>query len=444
MLKQLDTLIGFAVVMLVVSLVITIITQMVSAFLGLRGKNLADALRVMIFKIAPDVTPENAQALAKHVLTHCTISDSAMSMASKWWDRVPGLRWLRQRWKTASAIRTDELYDILKEMRGGVGVNADTNAPGSNQAPTALQETASAILHRLVQTVEPRTTDAIGVVALRAGNLIGTDITQAKALIDHYATATDAAFVNLEKWFNSAQDRARQWFALHTRLVTVAAAFIAAFVLQLDTIALIKRLSTDADLRAKLVAVSGPIQQQADKILDETQRAVIGQAMHQAAIAELAKTYALPNGLGDHADFSSMDEAKAWLAKQLESNPKRGQIVNAYERLITNAKLDAYLAAMQKLVSTSGLELLPDPYPMRLSPGWTEGRWFPHLFITNGEWSWPKRRLLGILVSAALLSLGAPFWYNTLKSLTNLRPTLANAVEQNRDQSRSAPPNLKS
>jgi hypothetical protein len=440
MLKQLDTLIGFAVVMLVVSLLITIVTQMVSSFLGLRGKNLADALRVMIFKIAPDVTPENAQALAKHVLTHCTISDSAMSMASKWWDKVPILKWLRQRWKTASAIRPEELYDLLREMKSGVLANAGFNpAPASNQTSTALQQTAHAILNRLVQTVEPRTTDAIAVVALRTGNLVGTDITQAKALVEHYATVTDAAFINLEKWFNSAQDRAQQWFTLHTRLITIAAAFIAAFILQLDTIALFKRLSTDADLRAKLVAVSGPIQQQADKILDDTQRAVIGQTMHQAAIAELAKTYALPNGLGDHADFPSMDEAKAWLAKQLASNPKRDQIVGSYERLITNAKLDAYLAAMQKLVSTSGLDLLPDPYPLQLSPGWTEGRRFPHLFITNGDWSWPKRRLLGILVSAALLSLGAPFWYNTLKSLTNLRPTLASAVEKKPAQSGSAP-----
>jgi hypothetical protein len=251
---------------------------------------------------------------------------------------------------------------------------------------------------------------------------------------------TDASFVNLEKWFNSAQDRAQQWFTLHTRLITVAAAFIAAFVLQLDTIALIKRLSTDADLRAKLVAVSGPIQQQADKILDDTQRAVIAQAMHQAAIAKLAKTYTLPTGLGDHPDFPSMDEAKGWLATQLASDPQRDQIISSYERLITNAKLDAYLATMQKLVSTSGLELLPNPYPLELSPGWTAGRWLPHLFITNGDWSWPKRRLLGILVSAALLSLGAPFWYNTLKSLTNLRPTLANAIEKNPAQAGSAPP----
>lgn len=439
MLKQLDTLIGFAVVMLVVSLLITIVTQMVSAFLGLRGKNLTDALRLMIFKIDPNVTTENAQALVKHVLTHCALSGSAMSMVPTFLDRVPVLSWLRRKWKTASAIRPDELYDLLKEIKNGAGTNSEVN-PGPSSTPVSpnLKDTATKILEGLAKTVNPKTEEIITGVAIRADKLIGTEISQAKALIAHYASMTDATFVNLEKGFNSVQDRAQQWFALHTRLITVAAAVLAAFVLQLDTIALIKRLSTDGDMRAKLVAVSGPIQQQADKILDKTQSAVIDQAMHQAAIAELAKTYPkLPSGLGNHADFASIDAAKAWLTEQLASDAKREQIVSSYEGLITNAKLDGYLAAMQKLVSTSGLELLPTPYPLQFSPGWTKGRW-PHLFVTDGAWSWPKRRLLGILISAALLSLGAPFWFNTLKSLTNLRPTLANAIEKKPNQG-SAP-----
>jgi hypothetical protein len=439
MLKQLDTLIGFAVVMLVVSLLITIVTQMVSAFLGLRGKNLTDALRLLIFKIDPNVTPADAQALVKHVLTHCALSGSAMSMVPTLLDRVPVLSWLRRKWKTATAIRPDELYDLLKEIKNGVGTNSAVNpGPSSTPASPNLKDTATKILDGLVKTVDPKTAEVIDAVAINANKLIGTEISQAKSLIAHYASMTDATFVNLEKGFNSVQDRAQQWFALHTRLITVAAAVLAAFVLQLDTIALIKRLSTDADMRARLVAVSGPIQQQADKILDKTQSAVIDQAMHQAAIAQLAKTYPkLPSGLGTHADFASIDAAKAWLTEQLASDAKREQIVRSYEGLITNAKLDGYLAAMQKLVATSGLELLPTPYPLQFSPGWTKGGW-PRLFITDGEWSWPKRRLLGILISAALLSLGAPFWFNTLKSLTNLRPTLANAIEKKPNQG-SAP-----
>ena len=44
MLTTLDTVIAFAVIMTVLSLLITLVVQMVSAALSLRGKNLANAL----------------------------------------------------------------------------------------------------------------------------------------------------------------------------------------------------------------------------------------------------------------------------------------------------------------------------------------------------------------------------------------------------------------
>lgn len=44
MLGSLDTVIAFAVIMTVLCLVITILVQMISAALALRGKNLANAL----------------------------------------------------------------------------------------------------------------------------------------------------------------------------------------------------------------------------------------------------------------------------------------------------------------------------------------------------------------------------------------------------------------
>jgi hypothetical protein len=41
----------------------------------------------------------------------------------------------------------------------------------------------------------------------------------------------------------------------------------------------------------------------------------------------------------------------------------------------------------------------------------------------------------GILFSAGLLSLGAPFWYNALKSLSALKPTVASKEDQERRDS---------
>jgi hypothetical protein len=59
-------------------------------------------------------------------------------------------------------------------------------------------------------------------------------------------------------------------------------------------------------------------------------------------------------------------------------------------------------------------QLIPNPYPDPFYSYW----------FSSGLHVW------GILASAALLSLGAPFWFNMLKTLTNLRPVLANKTEE--------------
>ncbi len=411
MLKQLDTLIGFAVVMLVVSLLITIVTQMVSSLLALRGKNLADALQVMMNKIAPGIGAAQALGLAHEILTQPVISDSMMSMSEKIWDKVPGLARLRKGWKIGSAIRPDELYEVLKDIRD------------NGLAP--LQTSATALLTALGAAPSANTTAAITAVTTPAAlaTLAGKDITEAKLLIQQVAHATDVTAINLEKWVNSAQDRAQQWFAIHTRLITVVAAFVAAFVLQLDTIDLLKRISLDSDMRAKLVAGSDKLLKETGKVLADKMSEVVDKATHNAAITNLKKSYpTLPAGLDNQSDFPSIEKAKLWLSAQLEKDDKlkddakqRDAIVGTYERTITSAKVDASMATMQRVAGATGLQLLPEPYP------WN-------------HWSWPLRHLLGIVISVALLSLGAPFWYNTLKTLTSLRPLLADEVDKNPKQ----------
>lgn len=121
MLRQLDVLIGFAVVMTIVSVLITIVTQIISTTLGLRGKNLADALEVMMHKIDPSINQQVnnlAKQLSNRVLTHPVISDSILSMRTNIFDRIPILSALRRRWKIASAIRADELLAILQDIAG--------------------------------------------------------------------------------------------------------------------------------------------------------------------------------------------------------------------------------------------------------------------------------------------------------------------------------------
>jgi hypothetical protein len=60
-----------------------------------------------------------------------------------------------------------------------------------------------------------------------------------------------------------------------------------------------------------------------------------------------------------------------------------------------------------------------------------------HLAVPQ-SWTWNLAEVPGILLSAMLLSLGAPFWYNALKDLVGLRPLLARKEEAHREQRQSS------
>src|ERR1700747_3437525 len=75
MLTTLDTVIAFAVIMTVLSLLITLVVQMVSAALSLRGKNLANALALTFQTIDPNIG-QHAHSLAAQILRDPIFSDS--------------------------------------------------------------------------------------------------------------------------------------------------------------------------------------------------------------------------------------------------------------------------------------------------------------------------------------------------------------------------------
>src|SRR5207244_1303259 len=75
MLNTIDIVIAFAVIMTALSLLITILVQMVSAAFSLRGKNLANALALTFQTIDPKIG-EHAHSLANQVLRDPIFSDS--------------------------------------------------------------------------------------------------------------------------------------------------------------------------------------------------------------------------------------------------------------------------------------------------------------------------------------------------------------------------------
>jgi hypothetical protein len=434
MLKQLDVLIGFAVVMSVVSLLITIITQMISAALGLRGLNLADSLIVLIKTVEPNIPAKLRSDLVHDILTRPIISDSMMSMSEKWWDKLPLLLWLRRRWKIATAIRADELLAILRQIAGtrapAPWVPPQVQPQPSPQVlvqpqgpqptapvppPQTLEDAAAALLGRL------NVPDGAMATAITALNVSLPSLVQAQgaAVLREAVDAANVSLINLEKWFNSAQDRAQQWFAIHTRLWTVIAAVVMAFLLQLDAFKLLTQLSDDSELRSRLVSYSSTIKDQAESVFTNTMSLA---AIHQESLKQLESSEGLK--IGEPPDnLDTTAKAEQWLTNGLATtNLATDKLLNKFRQLVQDKSREKFNQAREQFANVtdafakSGFQLIPDPYPK------------------SGNWSWPFLHLLGILASAALLSLGAPFWFNMLKSFTNLRPMLSSEVDKNPKQ----------
>lgn len=371
MLQSIDTLIAFVVIMTVASLFVTILVQMASAALSLRGKNLANALAVTFQTIAPSLQGEAHQLSAK-ILSDPLLSDSTRTLKNKIGGIVSTIaeravpwhfRNIKDATRLASAVRPEEVYAGLKRM----AEQGDVDARKILDALFVAQDEAEVIQKQL--EVFRGIAAEIADEGLRSRLFAAVEETPANLLI-----RADAAQKKFDLWFNSAQDRAQQWFQLHMRGLTIAASFLIAFVFQLDAVEIFHHASISPAMRNALVTASQSVVQQADSVLREK-----AGGAHEADAAAI----------------------QAYLVEK--------------QRLVDQ---------LDRQVNESGFDFVPVGFwrwPARLP---VPPDWSPSWYYAWSYW----RHALGMTLFAALLTLGAPYWYNLLKNLTSLRPALAQAV----------------
>jgi hypothetical protein len=374
-LQHLDTVIAFATVMLGVSLLITVLTQIVAALSGLRGANLRWGIRKLLTTMdnanaalnADQKGDENelemkCETLADKILRHPLISDSNFSRFEGW----PGFKWLIGRFKLANGIRKEELINILGKL--------------------------------------------------------GVDDTAYAALKTHH----DAVKLHIETWFDTVMDRVSQRFAMSTRMWTVFFAVVMAVVLHLDTLALLRKLSQDQTVRARLVA-------SADAVVRETSR-VLGAAgetnVFAVSIDQLKETEPVADQQLTNATppLMSPEAAYVWVRAQLGNHPQAAKVLAEYHRIASSniivkaPELMGSVAIVHDELARAGLELLPDYKSIKLR-----------------DYSPLHSSFWGMLVSVILLSLGAPFWFNGLKTLLTLRPILATRMHKEQEMKTEHP-----
>jgi hypothetical protein len=414
------------------------------------------------------------------------------------------------RWELASALRIEELTTMLKHVsENGTNKAAATTIRAGLKAVEDLDErltkvkalTASCrasmqdVADRLkAQVTDPAVNQLVDVIlaavgtseerkahltALKAmvsgqvtaaaeqlGALAAAELTleqELAALPEKIRVATDAKLKRVEVLFNAAMDRASSRFTVYSRLVTVVCSVALAFVVHLDAVELFKRLSSDAELRAKLVGSSEAMMKQADEILGAAKAAPAPAASAAPASSAAPMPSAAPpppqEQLQTEKDQRALEEclAKGRLKSRVPALyatamfcpkrlaflapnetpgpfPTRADALDYLEKHVIEkkaqdearkdygenlgklldgkemAQLFDHAASINGELSRSGVELWPSPYP-----------------------GWPKwKEIPGLIAAAVFLSLGAPFWFNMLKTLTNLRPLVATREERDR------------
>lgn len=385
-LEHIDTIIAFVAIIAGVSMLVTTLTQAVSAFFGLRGSNLRWGVEQLLAHADP-LLKEHARAISDQVLHHPLVSDSSMS----------GMKnGLTARWRLATGIREDELLDVLRAL-------------AKDQEGKAEQPWSEA-LRRSLDVLDRPKVDRLLVVAPAIRKALAEDSDGAEEIIGFLSSRAESFSGEISRWFDPVMVRVSQRFALKARLWTAVFAFVLAFALHLDAFRIFRQLSSDSELRGRVIAGADALLKKADEMQP---LGTIPAAAYQEAMTRLIASHAELKALPAPPLLASAAAAHEWLTTQLRTagvaETDTATWIARYDELVPQSNLRIAAQRLNAAVEDQlRFKLVPDPYPSITTywqPGWT------HFW--------------GTLASAALLSLGAPFWYHVLRDLSSLRPKLA-------------------
>ena len=364
MLKTVDIFIGLSLVMLLVSMIITVITQALTTMFNSRGKHLAAGVADLLEQLHSGITRQIAEEISTAALKHPLVCD------------VNG--------GVGGVIHREELTKLLLELGTGDGP-MKLGAAAQSALQTALVENG------ICQPGAPEQIQAqireklknVRALALHLELTHPELANAARARVAFLQQANSEFLAKINLWFDQTMDRTSERFTAHTRYVTFFAGFAVALALQLDTASLVSRLSTDAALRNSLLDI----------------------AKNQAAQGFVANTSQSPASGQNTAPGTSANGAAAAFPVRLTDIDQQNL----------------------KDVMVNNIVGIPQSWS-----DWT-GRWHKDNFLM---------KLLGILLTTLLLSLGAPFWYGALQNLLRLRSLIATKDDDQRNARQTNTPSV--
>ncbi|ELR69037.1 hypothetical protein C900_05522 [Fulvivirga imtechensis AK7] len=213
----------------------------------------------------------------------------------------------------------------------------------------------------------------------------------------------------LENWFDEMMQRATGWYKRHVQTILLFIGLGISIIFNADTFQIAKKLSVDPEARAQIV-----------KMAEEYQERII--APDTAKSDSLTKPTFIKRMCSD-TTIDSLDR-KVWC--KLDS---------------LNQQVD-YLVQDQLNQATSVLGLgwnVPSFSYGKKESQWKKPFWYAGKYIT---WFWSElsiSKIIGWLITALAVSLGAPFWFDLLNKVMKIRGTGSKPEEEEAKSAKRQP-----
>lgn len=232
----------------------------------------------------------------------------------------------------------------------------------------------------------------------------------------------------LENWFNDTMDRSTGWFKQTTQTIVLLIGFVLTISFNVDTIAIIKKLSTDKDARDQMVKLATDFtdkkkdatantinyktdsleQKRADSIRAEELKQIKQSLEVEIANSQsvLQSSWHLPGSVVYHSVLVPKDSVGQ---VSIHKDSMR-LLLGDTGFVILHKSVDSVRIKKQIERKKKILNSISDGETIPLNPFWYK---LGYVFCGGRFW--------GYLLTVLALSLGAPFWFDMLNKLVKLR-----------------------
>lgn len=386
MLQTIDLLIGFSVVMLILSAIVTMLVQWITAsLLNLKGRVLKEGVAHLLALLDKHgLTARETQQIADHILRNSLVGKKKL---------------FREKRGLAGVIHREELTKLILDFAAGADL---TEASKLEQGQGCDLDGEALLRARLLNSLKnngivDRPEDILK--AVRSTMLVleqnqpelANDVRQSLALLTH---ASSEFLAKLNAWFDQTIDRTVESFTGKTRIWTVLTAALVAVFFQVDSFELIHRLSTDKEATATLVEAA---------ITNPDHFKPVPLSVDEPPPAATAKDLPDPSPSDPPAPDAASGYSSAQALEAIKNDPDLKLLV------------DTNLIAWPKNATDwrGRWTIAPDDKP----------RGHYGLLV----------HLVGLLLTVSLLAMGAPLWYEILKNLIQLRSVVARKDDAQRE-----------